>query len=271
MEKSQSDEIDLLELAASFFASLKRNIWITVLFPLSGILLALIFSWQSNDLLESSILVETSLLTEKECKFLFDQLDKAGVVPRLTAEQDRKVVSFKFEVSKNDGPIINGKNAFLSNKSVFLQVSVKVSDVSVFPALEKALVEFINESGFVTRHRSERQKFYSDMIKRIDQEIALMDEVKSQVNSSTQATSLNPSDLYANTIRLYEDKIEYEIKLKEIEVVHLVKGFDSLTVDAKMIKLVVASIGFVIGFIILCIVLFLKFFVRYYRLYETTH
>lgn len=264
MEKNNSDEIDLLQLCASFFAALNRNMLLSISFPLAGVIVALAIAYNSQNRFESSLLIETSLLTENESKFLFDQLDKFGVIPGLTKEQDDQVAGFKFEVIKNEVPNFD-------ENTVYLQVTARVFNKDVFPLLQKALIKFINGSTAVVRHRREREKFYTEMITRIEQEIASMDEIKQQINSKIQATYLNPAELYANTVKLHEEKTKYELKLNEIKTVHLAKGFDSLTIDAQMPKVLVALIGFTAGFMLLCFVLFLKFFAKYYKLYETNH
>lgn len=271
MEKVQSDEIDLLELVASFLAALKRNLLLTIILPLAGILIALAISYNSRDVFESSLLIETSLLTENECNFLFEQLDKFGVIPGLTKEQDDQVAGFKFKVTRHDGPVLSDVNMYQLNNRVYIEVTARVFDKTVFVPLEKALVKFIDGSASVVRNRNEREKFYSEMIKRIDEEIASMDKVKEVISTKTQATYLNPSELYANSVKLYEDKTAYSIRLQEIRSVHLIKGFDSLSINAQLSKMIIALIGFAVGFCVLLMLLFIQFFRRYYKSYETTH
>jgi hypothetical protein len=268
MAKSEIEEINLMDILASFVAALKRNIRLVLLFPLLGIMGAIGIAYSSRDLFESALLVETSLLSDNECRFLFNQLTKAGNVPGMSSEERKQLAGFRFNVIKND-PEINDHS--LNEKSLYLEVTARVYNQNVFPSLEKALVRFINESPSVVRNRIEREKFYHAMIKEIDSEIAAMALVKGEINSATQATYLNPSDLYSNTVDMYKEKIKFEIKLDQIKSVHLIKGFDTLTIDAKMNKVMVAIIGFAIGVLCLCLFLFLQFFLRYFTVYETTH
>lgn len=271
MDKRQSGEIDLLELVAGFFMALKRNLALSICLPLAGILIGAGISSQSRDIFESSILIETSLLTDRECEFLFQQLDKFGVMPGLSKEQDDQVVGFSFKVTRNDGPVLDGQNSYLLNRAVYLEVTAKVYDQAVLPALQKSLVDFINSSASVVNHRMERSKFYNDMIQRIDTEILAMDEVKKQISSKTQATYLNPSELFENSVKLYEKKTEYEIKRSEINSIHLLKGSDTMTINSRMGMVMAGAIGFAVGFVILCMLLFFQFFLSFYKRYETTH
>lgn len=269
-QKATSHEIDLLELLARFFATLKRNIILTVVLPLAGAAIALAVSYNSRDLFESDLQIETSLLSESECKLLFRQVDRTGVIPGMTPELTKALAGLRYEITKNEETETLDKSIY-PDKSVYIQVTGRVSDKEVFQPLEKTILRFLNESAPATRHRNEQEKFYTEVINKINGEILAMDEIKKQVSSKMQATYLNPADLFAKSVDLYKEKTEYEIKLQEIKSVHLIKGFESMTIDAKMNKLLVALIGFVAGSLILLALLFLKFFINYFKLYEHSH
>jgi hypothetical protein len=211
------------------------------------------------------------LLSENESKFLFEQLQKVGAIPGMKREQYQEIEGFEFKVTGNNGPVLQGQNYFQVDRSVYLEVTARVFDKDVLPALEKSIVQFINESKPVVRHRAEREKFYGEVIAKINSEITAMDRLKNQVDKHEQATFLNPSDLYANAVTLLEKKAEYEIKRKEIQSIHLLKGFDSLTINAKLSLLKAGAIGFAVGFAVLCFLLFIKYFAYFFKRYETTH
>jgi hypothetical protein len=270
MAKTETEEVNLLDLLASFLAALKRNLIFTISLPIIGVLVALGVSYNSRDLFESSLLIETSLLSENECRFLFDQLSKVGTIPGLTAEEKNQLAGFKFQVIKNDPSDTDGGEE-LNGNILYLEVTARVYNQDVFPSLEKAIVRFVNENPSVSRHRTEREKFYNQMIAKIDNEITAMDGIKREITGKVQATYLNPSDLYAKSVDLHKQKVQFEIRRDQIKSVHLIKGFDSLTIDAKKSKIVVALTGLGIGFACLCLFLFLQFFLRYFTVYETTH
>jgi hypothetical protein len=265
MAKSDSEEVNLLDLLASFMAALKRNLIFTILFPTIGIAIALAIAFKSRDLFESSLLIETSLLSENESKFLFDQLDRAGTFPGLTDMERSQLAGFRYKVFRNEQ-----ENEF-NEKSLFLEVTARVFNKEVFPALETAVLKLVNENPSVVRHRRERQKFYTELVDKIGGEIAAMDAIKKGISINTQANFINPAGLYSSTVDLYKQKIQFEIRREQVKTVHLIKGFDSLTVDARMSKSTAAVIGFVIGFGCLCAFLFLRFFLTYFTNYEITH
>jgi hypothetical protein len=267
MAKFDSEEVDLLDLLASFLAALKRNLIFTIGLPLLGMLIALAVSYKSKDLFESALLIETSLLSENECNFIFNQLNKVGSIPGLSDQERNQVAWFRFELLKGTAANIATDP---KEESLFMEVTARVYDKEVFPSLEKAVVRIINENPSVVRHRIERERFYGEMIRKIETEISSMEKVKA-VSDNNVANYINPAELYAGSVELYREKVLFEIRRDQIKSVQLIKGFDSLTIDAKLSRVVVAIIGFSIGFACLCIFLFVRFFIRYYSVYETTH
>ena len=266
MEKNvNAGEINLLELGARFLDALRKNLILTILLPLAGLIAAFLFSYQSKNAFQSGMLIETSLLSERECEFLFNELNKVDdEFPGITPEIATHIKKLRYEVIKANGTTPSDGN-------VYLQVTAVVSQKNILPPLEGLSVKFINESEPVIRHRREREQFYSAMIMKINTEIAAMETVKNNVDSHAQANFLDPSELYKATVALYKEKTEYEIKLEESGSIHLVKGFESLTIDAKLNKIIVALIGLLLGFVILSLLLFVKFFIGYYNTYQETH
>ena len=267
MAKHEPAEVDLLEVLAAFYGSLRRNYILSILLPVLGAAIAIVVVNRVGSVYESSLLVETSLLSENESKFLFDQLDKLGVIPGLTPDQDKLVRHLKFNVMQNP----RDPEKALNESSLYLQVTASVFDKSVFPALENAIVEFINTSQPVVRHRAERQKFYDELIKKIDEEIGAMNDIKKDINSSVQATYLDPSKLYVETITLFRDRMRFEVRRDEVGKVHLIKSFDDLSIDKRPNNILTGIIGFLVGFLLLCFILFIKFFSSYFRRYKSTH
>jgi uncharacterized protein YacL len=101
------------------------------------------------------------------------------------------------------------------------------------------------------------------MIAKIDNEIAAMDQVKQKTDA--MASYVDPSELYAKTVELFRIRTESEIKLKNINTVHVAKGFGSLIKDARLSKMLAAAIGLALGFVIAILLLFIKFFNDYNR------
>ena len=265
MANSISEEINLLDLLARFLTILKKKLLLSILFPIAGTTAGLLISYFSGDRYESTLLVETSLLSENECNFLFGQLNKVGSIPGLTVEEKEALVDMSFKVYRN------GSDDELNEKSLFIELTARVSNKEVFPSLQKAWLNVINQHPSVSRHRHEREKYYDQMISKIDEEIQSMETVKKEISGNIQATYLNPAELYARSVLLQKERIQYEIRREQVKVVHLINGFDSLSVELKPSRLLPAAVGFAVGFLLLCVFLLVKFFVQYFTIYETTH
>ena len=266
MRNIESEEINLLDILASLYATVKRHLLLAILLPLIGAIIAVAIIYNSRDRIQSSLLIETSLLSKSECKFLFDQLGKSGMLPGLTKEEQSVVAGFKFEVIEdNSRPVTQVNPVQRVENAIYVEVTATVYDQKILPRLQNALINFISQSPTVARQRADGEKYYGQMIERIDREIAAMEGVKKQVDANRQATYLNPSELYSKTVDLFKEKIHYEIAREEIKEIHLIKPFDTLTINAKMSNVLAALIGLGSGFILFWIIVFLLYFGSYYR------
>lgn len=266
MVKHESEEVGLLDLFAGAFTTLKKNVTLAIAIPLVGIASGVYYYLSSSNSWESSILMETSLLSLQEAKFLFEQLEKSRLLPGLEEDQQQKVKMLSFEVFDQ-----NEKVNSLNERTVYLQVTARVSEKEVFQPLQQALLNIVNTSSPVLRHRTERTSFYDKLISKIDEEINAMEKVKGQIPGETQATYLNPSLLYSQTVELFREKMTLEIRKEDVASVHLIKGFNTLTFDRKPSFIIPVAVGFVVGLLLLSIILFLKFFASYFRAYQSTH
>lgn len=263
MEKNEAEEIVLLDVLAGYFAALQRNLTLAISLPIIGAIVGISYFFTSSDVWESSVLIETSLLTPQEGEFLFSQLENVRLIPGLTKEQQKEIKKIKYKVLEE-----KTENR-LNDQSVYLQATARVYNRKIFLVLQEALVELINTSPPVVRHRGERMLYYDHLITKIEEEISAMDSVKSQVSGQIQATYLNPSLLYAQTVDLFREKMSLQIKRDEIKTVHLVKEFDYLSFDRKPPFLTLAFGGLVVGLLLVTVVLFVKFFLAYFSIYQT--
>jgi hypothetical protein len=255
-QKTQSDEIDLMELLARVYRAIKHNLLIFTILPIAGMIFTISMAYNSDDKFSSSMMITTDLLSINEAKFIFDELEKADSIPGLSSEERENLFALNFDVEQ-------GEQQNDKAKTVNLKVTAIVKDPKTFPSLEKEIVQYLNSVDPVIRNRRDQQIYYKQMIEKIDSEIAFMDQIKKQTDSKSMASYVDPSDLYAKTVDLFKIRTESEIKLNNIQSVHVAKGFGSLIKDAKTPKLIVAIVGFVGGLVIATLLLFIKFFNDY--------
>jgi len=269
MEKNRPDqEIDLLELLAKFFSALRKNVILTIACPLLGIALAVLIAKIKKESTHAEMMIVTDLLTEGEAKFLTEQLSSADTVPGINEQQRRNIGNLKYEVIKGEFPIITDKTTLIGKVPVYIQIKAETSDKKVLPVLQNVLVNYINGAEPVIKERRERKAFYINMIQKIDLELAAIEEVKKNIDSRTQATYLNPSELFSETVTLYDRKLNYQRGLKEIESIQIVKGFGSLSKGAGFPMTYYIVFGVFGGIIILSILMFIGYFANYYRNFE---
>lgn len=254
---TSSREIDLLQVLAKFYRALKKNKIVVILCLLCGLAGGLLLSNYSKDPVKASMMIVTDLLSENEIKFLADQFAKADTIPGITADQKILIKEITFEVKSED---VLGKSP-----NVSLQLTATVFDSKVLIPLQNSVVNFLNHAEPTIRKKENKKEFYVNMIRKIDSELAALDNVKSQIDNKAKATFLDPSDLFTKSVELYDKKVLYKIALDELHSVQVIKGFGALTKSAKWPKMFYAFLGLLVGFGIALVIMFMQFFNEYYR------
>jgi hypothetical protein len=259
MSRPETEEINLVDLIARMIRTLRKNIHLTILFPAAGLIIGIAAFIASPPVYQSTLLIETSLLTENECNALLSQEQLISRIQGLSEEQRGSIRNISFKTIRN---VSDKVQVPLTEGSIYVAITVEIFNEGDLPNIEKAIVDFLNNSPAVVRHRNDRSQFYDQMISRIETELSRLEEVKKEVGGKTQATFLNPSDLYSSTVDLFKERTEYLIKREEIKSVHVIYGFD-VTTSAKRSLLVASAAGFSIGCIVLAAVLVVRYFSRY--------
>jgi hypothetical protein len=263
-QKTVSGEIDLMELLAKGYRAVKANLLVFIILPLAGLVLMFSLSFRSGNKYASSMMITTNLLSENEAKFIFEELGRADSIPGLSEEESKKLVSLKFEVEKGLSIGTNDPKLASNGQMVYLKIIANVTDPSVFPAIEKKLIAYLNNVGPVMQNRKNLEIFYKSVIQKIDHEIAAMDQIKSS-DKNALANYVDPANLFAKTVELYKERVDNEVKLKNIESVQVAKGFGSLIKDSKMPKVIVAMVGLLMGLALATFLMFVRYFNSYNR------
>lgn len=269
MEKTEAnkEEIDLLDLLVRIFSAFAKNLILTIVLPLAGMILVYTFTRASFERIQSEMMVVTDLLSATECEFIMGQFQKTDSIPGMTSTERRSVSGLSFKVTPDPDYKMSYSNIksydVQSRPPVYLKVTASVSDCAVLIPLQRGLVNYLNNSKPVLAERTQRKIHYEELIRKIDQELADLEKAKTAVGGSA---SLDPAGLFTGAVNLYEKKVSYELSMKESQSVQVVHEFTSTTnMNNQLPASHALVIGFVIGFGVLVIVLFLKFFFRYYR------
>jgi len=259
--KHSAQEINLLEMLAKLYGTLRRNWLLAIILPVLGIIAGYGQYSLSKDALKSSMMISTRLITEEESNFLFDELGKGRAIFGLTKG---KITQIKFSVKegkKNDSELDKLNTA----PPVYFKITATIKDTSALPEIQEAIINYLNNTAPIKRHREQRQKLYNLMIFKIDQELAALNEVEKEVGNQTKATFLDPSTLFSRSVDLYRERVTYELALKDIESVQVVKGFGS---PSRPSRIIFVSLGLLAGIILLAIVIFARYFRSYYNQFE---
>jgi hypothetical protein len=262
--KTSIREIDLMEDLARFFSYFKENILLAILFPLAGAAIGFFVCSNTEDKIESSMMVVTNLLTQAECDFLLTELEKSDTLQGVSPEQRAGLALITHK-------IISQPENSQSTPSVHIIITIQVLHHELLHVFEKSIVTYLEASRPAIRKKYEFHRFYTEMIAAIDRELASMQQFKVLNAPKTTANLLNPSALYVETVNLTEKKINYELRMKNSNIFQLIQGFDAVSRNAKLPLTVYILIGFSVGILALLPVLFIKYFRRYYKKYRQSH
>jgi hypothetical protein len=256
-------EVDLLKLLAKTYSLLKKNIILVIVCPGLGLLLGYLytqFSTQpqlSNAVVQSTLMLGTDLLTEHEANYLCSDLISIDSLPGLASAQKESVIGLAYEVKKE---------TFKDRSYVFIKLTATITHHYVLAPLQNSLLTYFTQCEPVVRQRKLRGRFYDNMIKKLDDEIAGLEEMKRNDKEKFASMSSNP---FTQSAELYERRMNYENELEKSPV-YVVKGFGAATTVAATSnpKFPYIILGFLAGTFILGLILFIRFFRVYYKQFE---
>jgi hypothetical protein len=266
MDKTLSDQIDLMALLAKAYRGIKRNLVLFVALPAVGVGLALVISFNAKDQYSSSMMISTDLISKQELEFIIDALAAAdSIMPGLTAEEARQLTGLRFTVENKIEHIALRKDVSVDHEIVFLQITAHVTDPQIFPSLERKILRYINTIEPIVQNRRRQEFLNREMIAKIDSEISKLNGISREPTSKAMAGYINPASMFAKTVELFEDRTEREARLRDVASVHLTKGFGSLMKDAKLPRTIICILGFMGGLFLFVLIMFAQYFNQYNR------
>ncbi len=264
-QKPLNQEIDLLQLFAKVIRTLKRNWIVVILSPLIGAFLGVLLFIRTNkniespDQIKSKMMISTDLISERESIFLCDDLSASKHLPGITKEQQSKIITITCETARES----TNKDRYAST----ITITATLSDSTLFPIIQKSVVDYFSQSEPVVRCMAERNELYLRLIEELERESKVVKTLNHPYTSFLDA-------MYP--YRLFEKKVNYELYLKNEMSIHVVKGFGTF-VKFKETSIAGHSIffyaftGLTLGIIALVFILFIRFFIQYYKHFELTH
>jgi hypothetical protein len=244
--QNQNDEIDLIELLAKIIFIVRKNTLLLLVCFVTGTLLGFVYFQQVPKKYKSSMMVTSEVLTEDYAKILSETIKKllnegnsASIAQLLniSAEEASKINSLSIKMPDKVEIFFEQEKQTFQTLKTFLTIDVECTDNAIWPNIQKGILYYLQNNEFVKLRVEQRKKYFGEMIKKIDQQLQDLDELKSKIANGQQArdTKENPvivelGLLYTSIIDLNKDKFEFSNLLETATGVQVVQGF---TVFAK--------------------------------------
>lgn len=261
MNDKPQDEIDLIELLARFIRLLKRNLVLISACVVLSLGLATWVGLTAPKVYESRMMIYSSILTESYC----DQL--AMNLSALIKDKSYELLAERLKISRAQASQLREvqiegalEGVVDEAERLFIVVVVRTLDNAVLPDLQAGIIQYISQKDFVKVRTEEKKRYYQELIAKVGEEIEKLEAVKQSITSgdyrpATGMVMVNPSDVYAQTVSLFESKLALEERLHLVNSVQLVEGFSPLQrhVSPKLSLLLPAGLvsGLLLAFLIL--------------------
>ncbi|WP_237586843.1 YveK family protein [Pontibacter russatus] len=210
----------------------------------------------------------TLILAEIRNEFIEDQLNKLSV---LINEQNFGAISERLDISVEAAGEIKGMSFYnldqdrIAEDSVLtgspFRIELMLYNNQLFDTMEPALTNYLENNRYFSKQKRIRQQQMQSMISKYKQDIESLDSVKTTVaspqgpvNGFVYGQPIDPSNLYRESINMYQEQIELEAELEQLDNVEVVNGFVTRLRPSgpNLIKyvLVGASIGFLVGLLV---------------------
>jgi hypothetical protein len=230
-----NDEIDLLELLAKIVITIKSNILSIIIAFVIGSILGLCYYQFVPKSYESSMLISSGILTESYSKNLVSDINK------LIKEKNLITVSTKLGITQQEASKLGKleiKSAIEKSDGIkeaeknYLTIIGQSSDNSIWPGLQKGLINFFESNDFVKIRVDHNRKYYTQIIEKIDKELIDLQELKSNISSGKMSQSgkdnlilFDPTTVNTKILELNKEKIGMQNALETVNSVQLVEGF----------------------------------------------
>lgn len=260
-----TEEIDLLQLLAKLTLAIKNNFLALIIAFVLGSGLGLAYYQFNPNIYESEIIVTSDILTESYSKSIFTNIQ------RLIKENNLTSLASTLHLSESQaeaikeielkGTIEKGDNLQEQNKT-YISITVKSTDNSIWLILQEGITTFIENNDFVKIRVTQRKKYFTTLISKIDHELTDLEIMKSKImdgklssNSKDGMLLLDPTTINSKILELNKEKINYQNSLELVNSVQVVDPFTTFTkpVSPKLSLSVAAGCSFGLIFLIIFI------------------
>lgn len=249
-KQEANDDIDLSTLvnliqalfrkianAISFvFALIGRNIRLLILFFILGALIGWGGYYITKPYYTSSM---TLFLADIRNQFVENQLEKLSIMIR---EDNLEAVAANLDITTDDAKKIKDMRFYnldqdkVSEDSILtgspFRIELSLYDNSLFSSMEPALVNYLESNRFFSKQKLIKQKGVENMISKLKNDISSIDSIKANVispqgpvNGFVYGEPIDPTNLYRESISMYQKQVKLEAELEQIDNIQVVNGF----------------------------------------------
>lgn len=210
----------------------------------------------------------TLILSDIRNEFMTEQLNKLTI---MINEDNFEAIADNLDISVESASQIKGMTFFnldedrIAEDSVLtgspFRIELMLYNNQLFDTMEPALANYLENNRYFSKQKRIRQQQMQSMISKYKNDIQSLDSVKTTVtspkgpvNGFVYGQPIDPSNLYRESINMYEQQIELEAKLEKLDNVEVVTGFVARLrpTGPKLLKYLLggALIAFVLGLIV---------------------
>ena len=256
-----NDELDLLELLANVFNAIQRNLLIIIISLVLGIAVGVLHyktagRQYTSRMLFSSTMPESYGKTqiEKLQKLIGEQSTLLAAALNLSSEETSQLVRVKIENTSIRKFEIQRRDAKESVEETIVLLEVRTTNNTLWPKLTTGFINYLENNSFVKLRVDQQKNFYTQLVTSLDKEIKDLELLKSKILSGAISTYskdgmilMDPSSISSQIIDLTKEKIEFQNKLENVNVIQIIEGFTVFENPTWPNLLVSVAIGLFLG------------------------
>ncbi len=272
---SSSDEIDLGELLLRLTKVVSRHIIKIAGLTFMGVTLGVVYFNLKKPVYESSMMLQSDILTEAYSETLTDNLKK------LIDERNSSLIAKKLSIDETQAAalvdikvesVADVSGAEGATKNFIFLITVETSDNNVLPDLEIGIIQFLKNNHFVKKRVTLKQERYQALVDQMKSEAKELDSLKRLVNEGVvnkntggNLVLLDPSNIYEQALKTYKEELSYQEQLELIESIQLIEGFTAFNRPLRPKLAISIASGFGLGIILAGMLIFVIETRRYLR------
>jgi uncharacterized protein involved in exopolysaccharide biosynthesis len=220
------------------FQVIKKRIKSVILFAVLGVLTGYGAYLITKPFYTSSM---TLMLSEIRNEFVEDQLDKLS---DMIKEDNFDAIAEQLEISTKSAMTIKEmkfsnldqdrvKEDSILTGSPF-RIELTIYDNRLFSSLEPAITNYLENNRYFSKLKRIRRKEVESMIGKLQSDIVSIDSIKSTVisprgpvNGFVYGEPLDPTNLYKESLTMYQQQVSMEAELDQLNNIEVVNGFYS--------------------------------------------